>query len=238
MRHLKAPILLVEDDQVDAMSVRRALRELKVGNPLIHKEDGEAALKWLQEAPERPLLILLDLNMPIMNGLEFLQAVKGLPALRRIPVVVLTTSADEQDKARSFDLGVAGYMKKPVDYRQFVEAMRVIDLYWTLSELPPLKGAAPIASAPAAPIPGKGSREETVMPKITPERTQRLQVTGMKGPSGAVEVEEALRKLAGVEEVQIELNEGIVTIAGQVEPEDLIKALSATSYQVRPLGQG
>jgi len=79
---------------------------------------------------------LLDLNMPIMNGIEFLQNVKQDPELRRIPVVVLTTSEEQQDKMRSFDLGVAGYMTKPVDYRQFVEVVRSINLYWTISELP------------------------------------------------------------------------------------------------------
>lgn len=133
------PILLVEDDQVDAMTVRRALKELQVANPLVHREHGEAALEYLQNPEnERPCLILLDLNMPIMGGVEFLEAVKSLPVLKRIPVVVLTTSAEQQDKCRSFDLGIAGYMRKPVDYRRFVEAMRAIDRYWTLSEAPPL----------------------------------------------------------------------------------------------------
>jgi|HigsolmetaGSP11D_1036233.scaffolds.fasta_scaffold02221_5 Response regulators consisting of a CheY-like receiver domain and a winged-helix DNA-binding domain len=139
MRRINSPILLVEDDQVDAMTVRRALKELNVTNPLVHCVHGEAALAYLQDpASERPCLILLDLNMPIMNGIEFLQALKKLPILKRIPVIVLTTSAEEQDKCQSFDLGIAGYMKKPVDYRQFVEVMRTIDAYWTLSEAPPV----------------------------------------------------------------------------------------------------
>lgn len=139
MQQNNNPILLVEDDQVDAMTVRRALKELQVANPLVHREHGEAALEYLQNPEnERPCLILLDLNMPIMGGVEFLEVVKTLPLLKRIPVVVLTTSAEEQDKCRSFDLGIAGYMRKPVDYRRFVEVMRAIDLYWTLSEAPPL----------------------------------------------------------------------------------------------------
>jgi DNA-binding response OmpR family regulator len=71
-----------------------------------------------------------------MNGVEFLQAVKGDDYLKRLPVVVLTTSEEQQDKVNSFNLGVAGYMAKPVDYRQFVEVMRSIDRYWTLSEMP------------------------------------------------------------------------------------------------------
>jgi CheY-like chemotaxis protein len=131
------PILLVEDDQVDAMTVRRALKELHVLNYVERTENGEDALRYLRDgARNRPCLILLDLNMPVMNGIEFLETVKGDPELRRIPVVVLTTSEEQKDKVDSFSLGVAGYMRKPVDYRQFVEMIRSIDAYWTLSELP------------------------------------------------------------------------------------------------------
>ena len=130
-------ILLVEDDEVDAMTVRRALKELHVANPLQQVENGEETLSFLRDPGKaRPCIILLDLNMPVMGGIEFLQAVKGDAALRRIPVVVLTTSDEQQDKLASFDLGVAGYIRKPVDYKQFVEAVRSIDTYWTLSELP------------------------------------------------------------------------------------------------------
>lgn len=130
-------ILLVEDDQIDAKTVQRALRELHVLNPLVHVENGEEALAYLRNpANDRPCLILLDLNMPIMGGIEFLQAAKADAALRRYPVIVLTTSEEQQDKVNSFDLGVAGYMRKPVDYRQFVETIRSIDAYWTVSELP------------------------------------------------------------------------------------------------------
>jgi CheY-like chemotaxis protein len=132
------PILLVEDDRVDAMTVQRALKDLKVMNRLDIAGDGEEALAFLRDpANERPCLILLDLNMPRMNGIEFLEVIKQDEVLKRIPVVVLTTSAEEQDKLDSFSLGVAGYMVKPVDYGQFVEVVRTIDLYWTLSELPP-----------------------------------------------------------------------------------------------------
>lgn len=121
------------------MTVRRAFRELKVTNPLIQHVNGEAALDFLRSvaAHELPCLILLDLNMPVMNGIEFLQVVKQHARWRRIPAVVLTTSQEEQDKIDSFDLSVAGYMTKPVDYRKFVEAMRTIDAYWTLSEVAP-----------------------------------------------------------------------------------------------------
>ncbi|MGZ5819145.1 MAG: response regulator, partial [Burkholderiaceae bacterium] len=110
---------------------------IRVGNPLVSKENGEEALAHLHNADnERPCIILLDLNMPIMNGIEFLQKIKQDDQLKRIPVIVLTTSEEQQDKVNSFNLGVAGYMAKPVDYRQFVEMMRSIDLYWTISEMP------------------------------------------------------------------------------------------------------
>ncbi|MBU1672180.1 MAG: response regulator [Actinobacteria bacterium] len=131
------PILLVEDDLVDRMTVERALREIHVANRLDMVSDGQGALDFLRDpAREKPGIILLDLNMPRMSGIEFLQVIKQEDVLRRIPVVVLTTSKDERDRVDSFNLGVAGYMIKPVDYMQFVEVVKAIDLYWTLSELP------------------------------------------------------------------------------------------------------
>lgn len=128
-------MLLVEDDDVDARVVRRALTDLQVANPLVRARHGEEALDWLRDH-EEPGLILLDLNMPVMNGVEFLRLIKGDVRLRSIPVVVLTTSALEADRLTTFDLSVAGYMIKPIDYRQFVEVMRAIHMYWTLSESP------------------------------------------------------------------------------------------------------
>jgi CheY-like chemotaxis protein len=131
------PILLVEDDDVDAMITQRALNELKVTNELVHTVDGEDALKYLRDdGNQKPCVILLDLNMPRMNGFEFLKIAKADASLRKIPVVVLTTSDADEGVVESFDLGVAGYIVKPVSYKQFVEAMRAVDMYWTLSELP------------------------------------------------------------------------------------------------------
>ncbi len=136
MRSLK-PVMLVEDDNVDAMTVKRALKELKVANELTRAVNGEEALEHLRDAAnEAPCVIFLDLNMPKMNGIEFLKIVKADERLRKIPVVVLTTSKEDQDKAESFKLSVAGYIVKPVNYQGFVKAMKVIDLYWSLSELP------------------------------------------------------------------------------------------------------
>jgi CheY-like chemotaxis protein len=137
MRNLR-PILLVEDDSVDAMTVKRALKDLKVTNRLVRTLNGEEALNYLRVEHDgsRPCVILLDLNMPKMNGIEFLKVAKADDVLRLIPVVVFTTSQEEQDVIESFKLGVAGYIVKPVDYKKFVEAIRAIDIYWTLSELP------------------------------------------------------------------------------------------------------
>ncbi|CAN7791938.1 response regulator [Caballeronia sp. LjRoot34] len=137
MKTPNKPILLVEDDEVDIMTIRRALKEIHVVNPVIPQENGEQALAYLRDpANEKPCIILLDLNMPVMNGIEFLQVAKNDDELKRFPVVVLTTSEEQQDKVNSFNFSVAGYMAKPVDYRQFVEVMRSIDLYWSISEMP------------------------------------------------------------------------------------------------------
>ncbi|GAB6146627.1 response regulator [Desulfocicer niacini] len=131
------PILLVEDDIVDAMTVKRALKEIKITNKLHIVNNGEEALEFLKDTDNQiPGIILLDLNMPRMNGIDFLKVAKKDDTIKRIPVIVLTTSKDDQDKVDSFNLGVSGYMVKPVDYKKFVEVVKTIDLYWTLSELP------------------------------------------------------------------------------------------------------
>lgn len=136
MKNMK-PILLVEDDSVDAMTVKRAMKDLKVKNELLHTLNGEEALNYLKNGDNiKPCLILLDLNMPRMNGIEFLKIAKADNSLKIIPVIILTTSKEEQDKVESFGLSAAGYIVKPTDYKKFVETIRTIDLYWTLSELP------------------------------------------------------------------------------------------------------
>lgn len=137
MKVTNKPILLVDDDQVDSMTVTRALKEIHVMNQVVHRENGEDALNYLKdETNDKPCIILLDLNMPVMNGIEFLEAVKKDKRVRRIPVVMLTTSDDQQDKLNSFNFGAVGYMPKPVGYGQFVEVIRSIDTYWTISEMP------------------------------------------------------------------------------------------------------
>ncbi len=136
MRNSK-PILLVEDDTVDVMTVKRALKDLQVMSDLVPTGDGEEALAYLRDdGNAKPCVILLDLNMPKMNGTEFMKIVKADEALRKIPIIVLTTSNSEQDISKSFELGAAGYMVKSVDYKKFMEIIKTIDLYWTLSKLP------------------------------------------------------------------------------------------------------
>jgi CheY-like chemotaxis protein len=131
------PILIVEDDVVDAMTVRRSLKELQVSNPVNVVENGEDALAFLQDSQQEiPCIILLDLKMPKMNGIEFLQIMKHDVSLKKIPVVVLTTSRDEHDKIQCFELGVAGYLVKPVDYQRFVEMIYVFTQEWSWSEMP------------------------------------------------------------------------------------------------------
>jgi CheY-like chemotaxis protein len=131
------PILLVEDDRVDVLSVSRAFRDLKIMNSLQVVGNGEEGLQYLHdERNPRPCLILLDLNMPRMNGLEFLKMVKSDEELKRIPVIVLTNSKGDEDMLESYRHGVAGYIVKPASYLQFVEVVRAIDLYWTISEMP------------------------------------------------------------------------------------------------------
>ena len=133
----KKPILLVEDDKVDVMTVKRALEDINVTNKLDVAGNGEEALKHLKNTKnEIPCLILLDLNMPLMNGIELLEIIKKDADLKKIPVIVLTTSKEEQDKIDSYNLGIAGYMIKPVEYLDFVQVIKTIDMYWTLSELP------------------------------------------------------------------------------------------------------
>ena len=129
-------ILLVEDDTVDHMLVRRALAELRIPNRLEIAASGEKALSYLRdETNPRPGIIVLDLNMPRLTGIEFLRILKADERLKVIPVVILTTSQEEQEKLESYRLGIAGYMVKPMEYSAFVELIRTVSAYWSLSEL-------------------------------------------------------------------------------------------------------
>ena len=131
-------ILLVEDDEVDVMNVRRAFDRNKIANPLHVAENGLVALQMLRDGrvPEGRRLVLLDLNMPKMNGIEFLREIRSDPALASISVVVLTTSNEERDKIEAYKLNVAGYLLKPVTFSNFVELTATLNKYWTLVEMP------------------------------------------------------------------------------------------------------
>lgn len=131
-------ILLVEDDEVDVMNVRRAFERNRIANPLHVAGNGVEGLRMLRDGsvPEGRRIVLLDLNMPKMNGIEFLRELRADPALHHLPVVVLTTSNDERDKIEAFNLNVAGYLLKPVTFLNFVEVMAALNKYWTLVEFP------------------------------------------------------------------------------------------------------
>ena len=131
-------ILLVEDDSVDVMNVRRAFRKHGIGHTLFVAGNGIEALAMLRggELPRERRLILLDLNMPRMNGIEFLRKLRADPELRHTSVVVLTTSDDERDRVEAFRLNVAGYILKPVTFDRFCAAMTALDNYWSLVEIP------------------------------------------------------------------------------------------------------
>ena len=131
------PILLVEDDLLDIMTLKRGLRDINAKNPLHVTNDGESALDFLRDSNNPvPALILLDLNMPRMNGLEFLKILKSDPDWCKIPVVILTTSQEDQDRLASFELSAAGYIVKPLEYPAFVEKLQILYQYWRLSEIP------------------------------------------------------------------------------------------------------
>jgi CheY-like chemotaxis protein len=138
-------ILMAEDDPDDRLLSEEALREAHLANELYFVEDGEDLMNYLlnrgkfseRENAPRPGLILLDLNMPKKDGREALKEIKANPSLRSIPVVILTTSKAEEDILRSYDLGVSGYVTKPVTLQELIDVMKTIGKYWfEIVELP------------------------------------------------------------------------------------------------------
>jgi len=138
---LTVHILIVDDDKVDVMAIRRSFRELKIGNPVVEARNGIEALERLRgqngyDKVPSPCLVLLDLNMPRMGGIEFLNELRRDPELRGTLVFVMTTSAAEEDRARAYDRNVAGYVLKHRPGQSFLEAISMLEHYWRIIEFP------------------------------------------------------------------------------------------------------
>ncbi|WP_412062937.1 response regulator [Rubrivirga sp. IMCC45206] len=139
-------LLLVEDDAVDAEALQRAFRQQRIANPFVVVRDGVEALATLRGengiTVPHPFLVLLDMNMPRMNGVEFLEALRADPALSRTVVFVLTTSDRDDDKIAAYEHHVAGYILKSRAGEDFLDVVRLLKVYWRLVEFPPAAAAA------------------------------------------------------------------------------------------------
>jgi CheY-like chemotaxis protein len=134
------PILLIEDNPMDEDLTRRAFARRKVINPIEVARDGEQALEYLdrwQAGNPLPVVILLDINLPKVNGLEILRQFKASPYVQKVPVIILTTSAEDRDIEVAYKLGANSYIVKPVDFEKFLEVAAQIDLYWNMINMPP-----------------------------------------------------------------------------------------------------
>lgn len=137
--HRHMTILMVEDDEGHARLIEKNIRRAGVCNEIVHVTDGASALKSIADGlagRQRPLLVLLDLNLPDMSGLRVLEYLKSMETLRRIPVIVLTTTDDEREIQRCYDLGANVYITKPVDYAQFAAAIRQLGLFLSVIQVP------------------------------------------------------------------------------------------------------
>jgi two-component system, response regulator len=138
-------ILLIEDNPSDVALTRRALEKARIANPLVVVEDGQEAVDYLfgagahtgRDATDHPMLTLLDLKLPKIPGLEVLRRIRADTITRRMPVVVLTSSNEDQDVATSYDLGINSYIRKPVDFNQFAQAVEKLGFYWLVLNQPP-----------------------------------------------------------------------------------------------------
>ncbi len=134
------PILLIEDNPMDVDLTRRAFSRRNVINTIEVARDGEEAIGYIRrwESGETwPVVILLDINLPKVNGLEVLRELKTHPMLQKIPVIVLTSSAEDRDIQRAYELGANSYIVKPVDFEKFIDVAAQIDLYWNVINIPP-----------------------------------------------------------------------------------------------------
>ena len=144
-------ILLVEDNPDDEALTLRAFRKSNILNPVVVARDGVEALDYLfgtgahagRDTAEQPQVVLLDLKLPRLDGLEVLQRLRADPRTRWLPVVILTTSSEDQDILSSYQLGANSYIRKPVDFEQFIEAARQLGLYWLVLNVPPPSSGTP-----------------------------------------------------------------------------------------------
>ena len=137
-------ILLVEDNQDDEALSMRAFHRNNIRNPVVCVRDGQEALDWLfcegqyaDRAPEVPAVVLLDLKLPKVDGLEVLRRVRANPATKLLPIVILTSSREDRDRLEGYTHGANSYIQKPVDFEQFVDAIRQLGLYWLVLNEPP-----------------------------------------------------------------------------------------------------
>ncbi len=133
------PILLVEDNPLDVDLTLRAFARRKLTNPILIARNGEEAIQWIEkweQGSEQPVVVLLDLKLPKISGLEVLSALKKHPKYYAIPVVVLTTSSENDDVKKAYELGANSYIVKPVDFDKFVDVAATIEIYWTIINHP------------------------------------------------------------------------------------------------------
>jgi CheY-like chemotaxis protein len=131
----KLNILLIEDDTIEVMKLKRAITKLEMDHELIEAQNGEHALELLRSMNKLPDLIFLDLNMPKINGLEFLKIVKQDPVLQFLPTVILSTSSNRRDILACYEIGIAGYIIKPLKYDHYVQKISTALQYWSMNEL-------------------------------------------------------------------------------------------------------
>lgn len=128
-------ILLIEDDTIEVMKFNRVLKSLQLNHKIIEANNGEEALKILRFKENIPDLIVLDLNMPKLNGLEFLAILKDNDVLKYIPAIILTTSSNHKDVLECYKIGIAGYILKPLKYEEYVSSIKRLLDYWSCNEL-------------------------------------------------------------------------------------------------------
>ena len=128
-------ILLIEDDAIEVMKFKRVLKSLAVEHKIIEATNGEDALVYLNKRESLPDIILLDLNMPKMNGLEFLKILKDDAILKFLPTIILSTSSNQKDLLEAYKTGIAGYVTKPLKYEDYIEKINRLLNYWSINEL-------------------------------------------------------------------------------------------------------